>query len=56
MHMKKFNNISGDYRTFFFNSIRKEEELDESTFNIWKTELQKELPTFWEEMTSRQKR
>jgi len=24
--------------------------LDESTFSLWKSELQKELPSFWESM------
>ncbi len=31
-------------------------ELDESTFKIWKSELQKELPTFWESMTEFRRR
>ena len=26
------------------------EDIDENTFNIWKSELQKELPSFWEVM------
>ena len=25
-------------------------EIDESTFIMWKSELQKELPSFWESM------
>ncbi len=37
-------------RTSFFGIIKKEEELDEPTFNLWKSELQKELPSFWQEM------
>ena len=40
-------------RTSFFGIIKREEELDESTFNVWKSELQKELPVFWEEMNSK---
>ena len=40
-------------RTSFFGIIKKEEELDESTFDLWKTELEKELPAFWEEMNTR---
>ena len=41
-------------RTSFFGIIKKDtEELDDSTFNVWKSELQKELPSFWEEMNSK---
>lgn len=40
-------------RTSFFGIIKREEELDDSTFNEWKSELQKELPVFWEEMNSK---
>ena len=39
--------------TSFFGIIKREEELDESTFNFWKSELQKELPAFWQEMNSK---
>ena len=31
-------------------------DLDDSTFNMWKTELEKELPNFWDSMTSGFKR
>lgn len=51
MHMKINNDMLQDTRTSFFGRIRREEELDESTFNNWKTELEKELPSFWEEMS-----
>lgn len=27
-------------------------KMDESTFNIWKNELEKELPSFWEDMNN----
>ena len=37
-------------RTIFFNNSKKEVEVDESTFNMWKSELKKELPSFWESM------
>ena len=37
-------------RTKFFRNGRREGEIDETTFTIWKTELQKELPSFWESM------
>jgi len=36
--------------------MKKEGEIDDSTFNMWKSELQKELPSFWEEMTELKKR
>lgn len=34
----------------FFRNFKKEGEIDESTFDQWKTELQKDLPQFWESM------
>ena len=37
-------------RTNFLMNHKKEEKLDETTFNIWKTELLKELPMFWASM------
>ena len=51
MHMEINNDILQDTRTSFFGRIRREEELDDSTFNNWKTELEKDLPSFWEEMS-----
>jgi hypothetical protein len=50
MRMEKDNDILQDSRTSFFGMIKREEELDDSTFNDWKSELEKELPSFWEEM------
>jgi len=35
----------------FLGSYKKEEKLDDKTFSIWKSELLKELPSFWESMT-----
>ena len=35
----------------FFRNFKKEEEIDDYTFDQWKTELQKEIPNFWESMT-----
>ena len=49
--MKEINKKTKDVRKNFFKGLRKEEYLDESTFYVWKTELQKDLPTFWESMT-----
>jgi hypothetical protein len=37
-------------------NIKKEERLDDQTFNVWKTELLKELPLFWEEMSQSKKK
>jgi hypothetical protein len=51
MQMDRNNDMLQDNRTSFFGRIRREEELDESTFNNWKIELEKELPSFWEEMS-----
>jgi hypothetical protein len=51
MCMERNNNMLQDTRTSFFGRIRREEELDDSTFINWKTELEKELPYFWEEMS-----
>ena len=34
----------------FFRNFKKEGEIDDSTFDQWKTELQKDLPQFWESM------
>jgi len=34
----------------FFKNQRKEVELDEGTFSMWKSELQNNLPQFWEAM------
>jgi hypothetical protein len=35
----------------FFKNFKKEGEIDDLTFDRWKTELQKDLPIFWESMT-----
>jgi hypothetical protein len=49
--MEKINDLLQENRTGFFGIIKREEELDDSTFNNWKSELEKELPSFWEEMS-----
>ena len=48
--MNKSTVILKEPRTSFFMSIKKEEKLDDQTFNIWKNELLKDLPDFWESM------
>lgn len=55
MRLKKDNIVTPEARNFFKN-IKRKEDLDESTFNIWKTELQKDLPNFWESMTGLNKK
>ena len=39
----RYNNENSNYK---YNN----EGIDDSTFNLWKTELKKELPYFWELM------
>ena len=51
MRMEKNNNSLQENRTSFFGMIKREEELDDLTFKDWKSELEKELPPFWEEMS-----
>jgi len=49
--MRRFDKLQEDSRRGFFRNIIGENgELDEITFDIWKDELQKELPSFWEDM------
>jgi len=37
----------------FFKNIKNEEGIDDQTFHEWKSELQNNLPEFWESMTKR---
>lgn len=53
--MKNDNIITPEARSFLKN-IRCQEDIDESTFNMWKSELQKDLPIFWESMNGARKR
>lgn len=49
MHIKRILNLyitKEEKSGFFGNDI----ELDDSTFDQWKEELEKELPTFWDSM------
>ena len=49
--MRKDNEgMQMENHTKFFRNGKKEGEIDESTFTVWKSELQKELPSFWESM------
>ncbi len=47
MHLREYKTILKQNKNSFFG---REAELDEDTFFMWKEELQKELPTFWEDM------
>ena len=53
--MERNDSLREDTRNSFFNILRKD-QLDDSTFGMWKSELQKELPNFWEELNSVKRR
>ena len=42
----KVKGLTPETRSFFRN-LKREEEIDEATFDQWKVELQKDLPEFW---------
>lgn len=48
----KEKGLTSETRNFFRN-FKKEEEIDDSTFDQWKNELQKDLPEFWESMNQK---
>ena len=48
--MKKNELTLDETRDSFFSNFRREEDLDEQTFDMWKGELQNQLPGFWEQM------
>ena len=50
MHLNENNGKLNKTRIGFFKGIKKRGELDSHTFNIWKSELQKDLYNFWESM------
>ncbi len=45
--MNGYNRILNRNGSNFFS---KKNEIDDETFNMWKTELEKELPSFWEDI------
>lgn len=51
MHLKNGNGILNKAGSPFLRGLVREEMMDDSTFHLWKTELQRELPVFWEEMS-----
>jgi len=37
----------------FFRNFKREEEIDDLTFDQWKNELEKDLPEFWRSMNQK---
>jgi hypothetical protein len=54
--MKNMSELTNNHRDSFFSNFKKEEELDETTFKLWKNELQNQLPDFWEQINNIRKR
>jgi len=48
MHLKENNGKIKKTRSSFFKAIKRENTLDGPTFDVWKSELQKDLTNFWE--------
>lgn len=55
MHLRGRNIVPGGASTVLLYKHKNEVEIDDHTFDMWKTELQKELPEFWESMTNTSK-
>ena len=53
--MTKVKEMRKSSRVRFFTNISKDGDIDESTFKIWKSELQKELPQFWQSINQSRK-
>ena len=47
MYLKRNHLFNDELQTHLIKNLNNE-ELDDSTFSLWKSELQKELPMFWE--------
>ncbi len=45
--MRKFLGLLMEEENLF---LKNRSDLDETTFDVWKSELEKELPTFWASM------
>jgi len=54
--LKQNSVLLRETRTSFLGNYKKEEKLDDNTFSIWKSELLKELPSFWESMSESKKK
>ncbi len=50
MYLVKGNVVLQESRTIFFRNAGRNGNIDENMFNMWKAELQKGLPSFWESM------
>jgi len=49
MYLKRNHLFNNDLQTHFIKNIN-EEVMDDSTFTLWKSELEKEIPMFWQSM------
>jgi len=52
---KMQSGMSKEIRTKFLNNLLHDDEIDDLTFDEWKFELQKELPSFWESVNHNRK-
>jgi hypothetical protein len=53
MYLNKKSIIQKTTRNLFFNNYKNKEELEESMFDLWKSELQNNLPEFWESINKK---
>ena len=49
MYLKRNHLLNNDLQTHFIKNIN-EEVMDDSTFTLWKSELEKEISMFWQAM------
>jgi len=49
MYLKRNHLFNNELQTKLIKNINNE-EIDDPTFTLWKSELEKELPMFWESM------
>jgi len=50
--MKGNDWIRNGKRANLFRDIKSEDDIDDNTFKMWKSELQRELSSFWESILS----
>jgi hypothetical protein len=50
--MKGNNWLQNGKRTPLLRNKKSERDIDDTTFHLWKSELQRELPSFWESILS----
>lgn len=53
--MTRVKEMRRSSRVRFFSNIPKDGDIDEFTFKIWKSELQRELPEFWQSINESKK-